>query len=205
MIAEIILTHQERRAKPFTCFTCPWGQSSHPFIFVSHTGNPDEPFHFSPQRGVSATRSADRELRPFARLPRGFCDGVQTKQWGRPSKVALRAELRCARVTSMPRVRARATPNARGRLVRMHLSLTHTPSGCALPPQARTSLRLPAGLCRRLARASARPRARAAGLPEAGRGQRARAAGLHREEHVLLSHPVVVDYLFSHSTRPGKP
>ena len=29
-----ILTHQERRAKPFTGFTCPWGQSSHPFIFV---------------------------------------------------------------------------------------------------------------------------------------------------------------------------
>ena len=138
-------------------------------------------FHFSPQ-GVR-----DRELRPSPAFHAVFFDGVQTKQWGRPSKVlrarALRAELRCARVTSMPRVRAHTTPNARARLVRMHLCLTHTPSGCALPPQARTSLRLPAGLRRRLARASARPRARAAGWPEAGRGQRARAAGLHREEY----------------------
>ena len=128
-------------------------------------------FRFSPQRGVSATRSADRELRPFARLPRGFCDGVQTKQWGRPSKVALRAELRCARVTSMPRVRARATPNARGS-ARSDALLPHShslwlraasagshepPPPSRFVPQAGPSLSPPARSRRRLARSRPRP------------------------------------------------
>ena len=89
------------------------------------------------------------------------------------------------------------TPPGCRRLVRSHPVSPRA-------PQARTNLRLPAGRRRRLARASARPRVCAAGWPEAGRGQRARAAGLHREEHLLFSRPVVVDNLFTHSTRPGR-
>ena len=166
------------------------------------------PFRLSPQRSVSATRSSDRELRPFARLR--FWPAFKRSTGSCSSKVVRRRSLtregRCARrVTSRCRERARAQRRTREQdSFPLHLCLTHSLWLRAAVSQARTNHRLPAGWRRRLARASARPRARDAGWPEAGRGQRARAAGLHREEPLLFSRPVGVDNLFSHSRRRGR-
>ena len=208
MISTLILTHQERRAKPFTGFTCPWGQSSHPFIFVSHTGNPDEPFHFSPQRPVSATRSSDRELRPFARLR--FWPAFKRSTGSCSSKVVRRRSLtregRCARrVTSRCRERARAQRRTREQdSFPLHLCLTHSlwlraavagsnepPPPSRLAPQAGPSLSPPASSRRRLARSRPRPAS-----------SRRRLAS--RRAFALLASRRRRQPVFSHSRRRGR-
>ena len=131
------------------------------------------PFRLSPQRPVSATRSSDRELRP--RSP-AVLAGVQTKhgvlfvEGGPSTQPYARGPLRPPRDISMPRARARATPNARARLVHLHLCLTHSlwlraavagsnepPPPSRLAPQAGPSLSPPASSRRRLARSRPRP------------------------------------------------
>ena len=133
------------------------------------------------QHAVQIASSALARLRfwPAFKRSTGSCSSKVVR------RRSLTREGRCARrVTSRCRERARAQRRTREQdSFPLHLCLTHSLRLRAVPPQARTNHRLPAGWRRRLARASARPRARDAGWPEAGRGQRARAAGLHREEY----------------------
>ena len=113
------------------------------------------PFRLSPQRPVSATRSSDRELRP--RSP-AVLAGVQTKhgvlfvEGGPSTQPYARGPLRPPRDISMPRARARATPNARARLV----SFAPLPHPLTLAARCR----------RRLERTTASQQVGAAGWPE---------------------------------------
>ena len=132
------------------------------------------PFRLSPQRSVSATRSSDRELRPFARLR--FWPAFKRSTGSCSSKVVRRRSLtregRCARrVTSRCRERARAQRRTREQdSFPLHLCLTHSlwlraavagsnepPPPSRLAPQAGPSLSPPASSRRRLARSRPRP------------------------------------------------
>ena len=166
------------------------------------------PFRLSPQRSVSATRSSDRELRP--RSP-AVLAGVQTKhgvlfvEGGPSTQPYARGPLRPPRDISMPRARARATPNARARLVSF-APLPHPlppaarcaaagsnepPPPSRLAPQAGPSLSPPASSRRRLARSRPRPAS-----------SRRRLAS--RRAFALLASRRRRQPVFSHSRRRGR-
>ena len=166
------------------------------------------PFRLSPQRSVSATRSSDRELRPFARLR--FWPAFKRSTGSCSSKVVRRRSLtregRCARrVTSRCRERARAQRRTREQdSFPLHLCLTHSlwlraavagsnepPPPSRLAPQAGPSLSPPASSRRRLARSRPRPAS-----------SRRRLAS--RRAFALLASRRRRQPVFSHSRRRGR-